>query len=152
MHECDARRIARTIVNSGVRGLEDDLPARRKARSDQILHHFVLSVYGDGAAAGELVHIDTMAAAVKTKFDTVMNQTFAPQTLAGTGLMEQIHGALFEYARADPLFDVFASLRLDYDGLDALKMEQMGKQEARRPGSHDAHLRAEFHGSGHASA
>jgi hypothetical protein len=67
-----------------------------------------------------------MAAAIETKFDAVMNQSFAPHAFADAGLVEQIHRALLQNARADSLLRVFAGLRFDDDGLDAFEMKQMG--------------------------
>jgi hypothetical protein len=78
-----------------------------------------------------------------------MNQAFAAHAIADPCFVEQIHGALFENAGADPLLHVFAALRLDDDRVDALDLEQMGKKEAGRPRPDDADLGAEFPGSRH---
>ena len=48
---------------------------------------------------------------------------------------------MLQHACAHAVLDVIAAARLDDDGLDALEMEQMRKQQPGRPGADDADLR-----------
>jgi hypothetical protein len=90
------------------------------------------------------VHVDAMPAAVEAQFDSVMHQAFAPHPLAGARFVEQIHRALFQNPGADSRFHVLARLSLDYKGVDALQVEQVRENQARRSGSDDADLRTKF--------
>jgi hypothetical protein len=131
-------------VNCGVAGLEENLPASAQTGVDQILHYFVLAVDSDRASAREFVHVDPMPASVEAQFDSVMHQAFAPHTVADARFVEQIHRTLLQNPRADSRFHVLARLSLDYDGVDALEVEQMGEDQARRSGPDDADLRMKF--------
>jgi hypothetical protein len=136
-------------VDPNLPGFKHDLPASLEPGSDQILHDLLLAINCDSAAAREPMHVDAMAATVEAQLDPVMNQTFAAHASANSGFVEQIHRALLENACPDPLLDMFAGLRLDDDGADALEVEQMGENEARRSGSKDADLGAKCRGRRH---
>ena len=131
---------------------EQNLPAGPQPRGIQILHHLVLGVHRDRAAAGERVHIDAMPVAGEAQFDAVMHQSFAMQPLAHARLGEQIHRALLQHARAHPLFGMFAGLSFDHYGIDAFEMEQGREDQAGRPGSDDTDLGAKFAGCCHGVA
>ena len=136
-------------MNRGPRGFEEDLAARLKPRVDQVLHHFMLAVHRDGPSAREPVQIDAMSAAVEAQFDTMMNQPFAPHSLAHARFVEQVHRALFEDARPYALLHVLARLLLDHDGVDAMQVEQMRENQPGRAASNDTNLRAKSRGSRH---
>src|SRR5471032_3458636 len=139
----DARPLTLEIVNPHLSGFEEDLPARLQPRADQILHHLMLSVYRNSASAREFVHVDAMPASVEAQLDAAMNQAFAPHALAHARLVEQIHRALFQNARADALLHMLARLALDHDGVDTDKVQQVRENQAGWPGSDDTDLCAE---------
>jgi hypothetical protein len=126
--EANTRRLTVQTVDAGVTRFEQNLSAGMQALVDEISHYLVLRVDRDGAAASEFVHVDAVALLVKAKLYTVMNQPFAAQALAHPRRVEQIYCALFEHAGAVTLFHVLARLRLDYDGLDAVKLEQVREE------------------------
>ena len=84
----DAR--ARTIetVQLDALGLEENPAAGVQSETDQILHNFVLGVDGNGAAVGQFIEVDAMAAAVEAKLDAMMDQPFAPHAFARARLVE----------------------------------------------------------------
>ena len=62
--------------------------------------------------------------------------------LADLRRIEQVDRALLEHARADPPLHVGPAAALQDHRLDALEMQELGEQKARRSGPHDANLRA----------
>jgi hypothetical protein len=83
-----------------------------------------------------------MSAAVEAQLDPVMHQPLAAHPLSYARRVEQVHRALLENSRADTLLHMFAALRLNHYGLDALPVEQVSQQQTRGSGSDDAHLSA----------
>ena len=67
--EADGGMVAVDVGHAHVVRLEDDLLAGGEARGDEILHHLVLAVDGDGAAAGELAQRDAVAHAVELQVE-----------------------------------------------------------------------------------
>ena len=147
--EADARRLALEIVDADLTRLENNLPAVMQTRLNEILHHLVLRVNGDRAPSGQLVHVDAVTHPIKTQLDAVMDQPLAAHALSHSRRVQQIHRALFEHTGADALLNILASLRLDYDGLDALNVEQMREQQPGRSRADDADFRVQ---RGHNSA
>jgi len=139
------RRGAIEIVDADVLGLENDLPASGEARGDQILDDFVLSVNRDGLSACQLAKIDTMSPSAEAQLNSVMDQAFPLHPLADASFNQQIDGALLEQAGADSLFDVLPAARLEYDGLDALKVEQMREHQPCGSCTDNPDLRALIH-------
>src|SRR5579871_4912950 len=139
MHEADARVGVVEVVNACLVGVKPDRSAGGEPGSDQILDDFVLSVDGD-RTAGESVQVDAVSLAAEAQFDTVMDEPFTSHPIAGSGGVQQIDGALFQHAGADPLFHLAAAAAFDHYRLDSFQMQEVGKQKARRSGSHDADL------------
>jgi hypothetical protein len=81
-----------------------------------------------------------MAAAAKAQLDSVVHQAFALHALADAHLGEQIDRSLFEYAGANPLFDVRAAAVLYYDGFDSAQVKKMGEHQTRRPCAYNSDL------------
>ena len=79
----------------------------------QIFLQFVLTVDRDGAAAGQLVHVDAMARAAEADVDAVMDEALAPHAVAESDGVEQIDRALFEDAGADAVDHVFLAPRFE---------------------------------------
>lgn len=121
---------------------KNDLAIRLAARGDEIFDDFLLAIDGDAAAAGELEHIDAMAATIEAKFETVVDEAFASHAFANTGFVEQINRALFENAGTDTFFDVVAATGFHDDRLDSLKMQKVRKKKARGACADDSDLRA----------
>ena len=138
----DRRMICIEIVYRDVFSLIDNLRAGGMERIVQVLRHLCLAIDHDGLTAGQFHKIDGMTFTVKTQFDPAMEQAFFMHPLAHLGLIQQVHGALFEHTGADGGFDLFAGTRFEHDGVDAAQMKKMGKKQARRPGADDANLGA----------
>ena len=134
----NARRLAIEIVDANATRLEQNLSTGLQPRLNEIFHHFVLRVNGYGAPAGQLVHIDAVALPVKAQLDAVMDQSLTAHALAHARGVQQIHGALFEDAGANAIFDILARLRFHYDGLDPFQMEQVRQQKTGRSRANDA--------------
>src|SRR5580658_1262569 len=149
MLKSEARRLSLNIMDFDLAGIEEYLCASLDPGANQILDEFVLAIHGDAAAAREFVHIDAMAAAIEPKFDTAMNQAFAPHAFPEARFIEQIHRALFENARTEPFLDVFAGAGFDDNRVDAFEVQQVGEDEASRSGSDNADPRAEFRNCRH---
>ena len=128
--ETDARGVASKPSMPTLSTSNRICPPAFEARGDQVFHHLVLPVDGDGAAAGQLVHVDAMPAAVEAQLDAVMHEAFASHAVADARAEEQVHGALLQNTGADPLFHVLAALGLDDDGLDASRWSRC---ESSRP-------------------
>jgi len=86
-----------------------------------------------------------MSAPAEAQFDAVVDQALALQPLAHAGLHEQIHRALLEDAGAHAMLDVVAAPRFDDHRLDALPVQQVGKQQSRGTRTDDADLRTHLH-------
>src|SRR6185503_4991839 len=127
------------VVERGVLHPEENLSARRQARGDQILDHFVLRVDGDGPA-GELGERDAMTRAAEAQVDAFVAEALALHALADAALREQVDGALLEHAGADRGLDLLARARLDHDRGDALEVEEVGKEQSGGTRSHDGNL------------
>ena len=120
--------------------LEVDRTAGREAGRDQVLDHLVLAVDRDLPPAGQRGEVDPMAAAGEADLEPVVDQAFAPQPGADPGLVQQVDRALLEHPGADPLLDVAPAVALQHDRVDAVPMQQLRQQQARRPGADDADL------------
>ena len=136
----DARLAAVEIVDRDVLRLEVNLPALGEAQGDHVLHHLVLPVDGDRAAAGQVFAIDPVAAAGEADLDAPVNQALAPQALAEASLDQGFDGDLFEHAGPDPALHMSAAARLENDRIDALQMQKSRQQEPGWPGADDADL------------
>ena len=75
--EADLRQARIKISNADVVDLEEQGPIGRVARADQILHHFVLPVDCDGAAAGQVRQRNPVALAAERDVDAFVPQPFA---------------------------------------------------------------------------
>ncbi len=133
------------VVDADVAGLEEDLTTGRQPRRDEILDDLMLRINGNCASACESAEIDAMAAAAEAQLDAVMGEAELLQPLADAGFNQQVDGALFEQAGANPLFDVLAAASFEHDGLDAREVEQMREHQARRSRADDADLSAMIH-------
>ena len=92
-------------VDAGKRdvlGLEQDRPARRQPRRDQVFDHLLLAVDRDRPPAGQLAELDPVALTCELEVNAVMDQPFALQPLADARRVQQIDRALFEHARPQP--------------------------------------------------
>jgi hypothetical protein len=69
-----------------------------------------------------------------------VDHAFLLQSLADTGLDQQLDGSVLEDAGANALLDVFAASILEDDGLDALQMQQVAEEEPGGPGPDDSDL------------
>src|ERR1700733_10970885 len=86
-----------------------------------------------------------MATTAEAQFDAVVNQPFALETGAHTGVGEQVGSSLLEHSGADALFNVLAAASLDYNRFDSLQMEKMRQHQSRGARPDDPDLRAQAH-------
>jgi len=112
-----------------------------QAGGDQILHHLLLPVDGDGAPAGELIEGDAVIVALEAERDAAMHEPLTVQPLADSGFAHELHGSLLENTCAHALFDVLAAAQLEDHRVDPRPVEEMREQETRRSRAHDADLR-----------
>jgi hypothetical protein len=133
--------VALETFDTNVVNLEQDLTTRCDPSLNQIFDDFMLAVHGN-RASGEILEIDAVALSSETQFDAVVNQTLALHSFGHAHLDEQIDGSGFENAGTDALLAILARPVFENNGLDALEMKEVRKDEACRPGSDDSHLRA----------
>ncbi len=120
--------------------LEHDLSAGVETRLDQVLYHFLLRVHGDGAATGQLGHVDAVTASAEAEPYSFMPQSFPLQARANAGINHQVDRALFQHTGPNAIFDVLAAAALQNNRLDAVQVQQMGKHQAGRSGPDNADL------------
>jgi hypothetical protein len=75
------------------------------------------------------------------ELDAFMDQAFAARAPAGTGVIEQRDGALFEQAGPNAGKHVVRRVTFQNDVVDAASVQQLPKQEAGRPGTDDGYFR-----------
>ena len=83
--------------------------ADRGARGHEIVHHPLLAVDPDGAA-GQVLEVDPVTAAPEPQLDAMVDEPLPVQPLGQTGCTQQLHGPLFQDARAHALQDVLPAL------------------------------------------
>jgi hypothetical protein len=66
-----------------------------------------------------------MGAPAEAQFDSMMKKAFSLQPFSNSCFDEQINGVLFEETRPYALFAILSAARFNYDGLDALQMQQV---------------------------
>jgi hypothetical protein len=108
---------------------------------DQVFRDLGLAVDGH-PLAGERAEVDAVALAGEAQLDAVVHQADPMHPLADLGRIEQVDRALLEHARADLPLDVCPAAAFQDDRVDALKMQELGEQQARGSRAHDANLRA----------
>ena len=81
-----------------------------------------------------------MARAAEGELDAMMHEAVMMQPRRDADLVQQADGALFEHARANPPEDVVAVLALENDVVDAVAMQQLSEQQARRASADDGNL------------
>jgi hypothetical protein len=116
----EMNRGRRTVksMHAHIAGFENDLSSGGEPGAYQILDDLMLGVDRDRLAAGELVQVDAMAAAVESQLDSMMNEPFAFQALSDARFDEHVHRALLEHACPDAHFDIFPAANFDNDGFD----------------------------------
>ncbi len=86
-----------------------------------------------------------MAAAGEAQFDAVVDRALALHAFAKAERAKQVDGALLEHAGANRRLDIGAAAVVEHDRLDALPVQQVRKQKARRACADDANLGAHRH-------
>ena len=138
--EADHRRVRIEVADRYAGNIEADIAARVESRLDQVLDDLVLAVDGHCLARRELGEVDPVRAPREAELDAVMNEPFTLHALADPRLDEQVDCLLLEHSGANALLDILATAVLEHDRFDAGKVQQVGKQETRRSGAHDADL------------
>jgi hypothetical protein len=122
---------------------EVERPRGGQTRLDQISNDFVLAVDGDRLAAGQFGEVDAMPRPVAADIEAIVTQAVALKASPDAHRDQQIHGALLQHACPHAVDDVLAAAILDDDRVDAVEVQQVPKQQARRPRANDAYLRSE---------
>jgi hypothetical protein len=128
------------IVDADVVHFKVQLATGFQTSFDQIFQDFVLGIDEHGFATGKIFEIDAVAATEKLQFDAAVHESLGLEALADADLNEQVDGALFEDAGADAFFDVGAAFIFENDGVDAVEIQHVRKQEAGWPGAYDSDL------------
>jgi hypothetical protein len=84
-----------------------------------------------------------MLAAIEAHVDPVMDEAFTLQALSNACFDHHVHGALFEHARANAVFDVMPAAHFYNDGFDPLQVKQVRQQQSRGTRSDNSDLRAQ---------
>jgi hypothetical protein len=135
----DRGMIAVKTRDADVARLEDGGAPGRRARVHEVLGHFGLSV-NRHPIARKTLEVDAKRAAGESQREPVVHQSLALQTLVDLGRGKQINGALLEDSGADPPLDVAARLAFEHHAVDAVKMQELGKQKPGGSGADDCHL------------
>jgi hypothetical protein len=105
----------------------------------QVARDLGLAIDRDGLA-GQGAEINALAAAAEADFDTVMHQTLAVEAGAHTGAVEEIDGPLLDHAGTDTTQHVLAAPLLECDVGNAVLVEELAEEQARRAGADDRYL------------
>jgi hypothetical protein len=118
----------------------DDGQAALISGVEQILHHLLLAIDRDGAAAGQASQVDTEQVSIQSEVDAAMDQTFPIQPTGKAELAHQIDGDLLQHASTDAPLHIGPVAALYNDGGDSFALQQVGKKHARRAGADDRDL------------
>ena len=130
-------------ANRHVSGIEIDRTPGRHACFDQVLHDLVLSVNSDDLSAGQVGHVDPMAASLEAEIETLMAQATLQHPVAHTHCDQHIDCALLEDTCPHPVDDVLTAAVLDDHGIDAIEMQQVREQKTGGAGADDSDLRVQ---------
>ena len=72
--------------------------------------------------------------------EPVMNLAFVVHAIAAPGFPHEFGEAMFEHAGANAAEDVFPAVLLEHNGVDALEVQQLRQQQARRTTADNANL------------
>src|SRR5918995_1080837 len=128
-------------LGADVLDVELECAARLQPRCDQILHHLLLPVDRDPAAAGQRREVDPVPLAGDLQLDPVVDEAFPSEALSHADLLQQVDGALLEHPGPDAALDVLAGSVLENDRVDPPEVEEVSEDEAGGPGADDADLR-----------
>src|SRR5690349_13196040 len=82
-----------------------------------------------------------MTAPFETQLEACVYEAFAVHAIAHLKLAQEVHAALFQYARPHPRLHVLARAMLENYGLDTRSRQRVGEHEPSRSTSNDRHLR-----------
>ena len=83
-----------------------------------------------------------MTHAIDANLHAVMHQAFAVHARADAGLVQEIDGHLLDHAGADAAEHVLRRLPFQDDVVDAVLVQELAEQQARRTGADDGDLSA----------
>jgi hypothetical protein len=113
--------------------------ARREPGRDQIPDHFLLPIDHD-AVARQLLEVDPVAAAGKVQKQTVMKQSFRHHPCTDTRLVQDVDTLVLEHAGTHAIFNVVTTFGFQHGALDAVLMQEVRQQKARRTRADDRNL------------
>ena len=146
----DPRALAVDVAERDGLGLEEERPAARQARFDQVLHDLGLAV-DDDRLAGQLVERDPVPLVLRLELDAGVHQPFAPHPLSHAGALEELGHVVLQHTCPNPGLDVLAAPALQDHRVDPVQVEQLRQREPRRPGADDPDLRPD-HAAGSSPA
>ena len=112
-------------MQADVQGFVHRGQTSRRTGVHQVFGDFGLAVDHDLFAAGKLLQINTVAAAIKAQRKAAMHQAFRVHACAHASVIEQVSRALLKHAGADAGLHVLLAALLDDDGVDAGFVEQL---------------------------
>jgi hypothetical protein len=136
-----ARPFAQNIVQRDILRLVDGRGAGGGAAVHQILGDLGLPVDHDGLA-GQRLEVDAMPHPVDADLRAVMHEAFAVHARADARLVEEIDRDLLDDTGADAAKHVFAGVPFQDDVVDAVLVEKLAEQQARRSRPDDRNLRS----------
>ena len=110
-----------------------------KARGDQVLHHFLLRIDGDGLPH-QVLKINTVAFAIEPKFHAAVLQSLARHSRSDARIAQHIHRALLQHASAHPALHILARVAFQHHAFDSLQMQKVRQHQPGRAGADNTHL------------
>ena len=142
------RRAGRVqVAHLGAGHVELQVAAGGQPGLDEVLHHLGLRVDGD-RPPGQVTEVDVMPPAGELEVDPAVLQALAVQAAGQARVPEQRDAAVLQHAGPLAGLAVLPAPVFDQHGVDATQREQMGQQEAGRPGPDDSDLGARARGCG----
>jgi hypothetical protein len=74
---------------------------------------------------GQFVEVNAVIESLESKRNPAMDKAFAAQAIPDSHVSQQINRVLLENAGSHPFLHIFASPRLQNNGLDALQVQQV---------------------------
>src|SRR5262245_42913940 len=140
----DARALAGEVVQRDIVGFVDAARPGLGASLHQVAGDLGLAIDGD-RFAGERLEIDAMAHPFDADLRSVVNQSIAVQAVADAGLLQELHRSLLDQTGANPFQHVVRRMPFENDIVDAMAVQKLPEQQARRAGADDRDLRAAAH-------
>jgi hypothetical protein len=104
----------------------------------------VLAVNPD-ASAREIREVDAVAFPLKRDLDSFVAHPFPLEPVRHSHLPHHLDRSLLEHASPNPVFHVLPGAVLQDDGIDSVKVQELGQEQPRGAGTNDPYLRSMRH-------